>query len=169
MGLLAAASPAKLTIETIVGGIDRTALTADRDVTIKGERPEGIVVETPRYRAYTEFLQRVAAAGGSIREIAGNDRIFVTVVSDAARRNPASAALFEGKARFLFSVPCRRRGTGAARTGVACRGPRRLHPRRAGARPDVRACLRLLKRGPRQPSSGPLRSRWRPGSAASRS
>ncbi len=105
MGLLAAASPAKLSIETIVGGIDRAALAADRDVTIKGERPEGIVVETPRYRAYTAFLQRVAAAGGGIREIAGNDRIFVTVISDGNRRNATPGALFDGRARFLFSVP----------------------------------------------------------------
>ncbi len=105
MGLLAAASPAKLSIETIVSGIDRATLAADKDVTIKGERPEGIVVETPRYRAYTDFLQRVAAAGGSIREIAGNDRIFVTVVSDGQRRAASSSAVFDGKARFLFSVP----------------------------------------------------------------
>ncbi len=104
MGLLAAASPAKLTIETIVGGMDRAALAAVRDVTIKAERPEGIVVETPRYRAYTEFLERIAAAGGTVREIAGNDRIFVTVISDRARR-PAPGAMFDGKARTLFSVP----------------------------------------------------------------
>ncbi len=103
MGLLAAASPAKLTIETIVSGMDRAVLAADRDVTIKGERPEGIVVETPRYRAYTAFLERVAAAGGTIREIAGNDRIFVTVISDRARR-PVQGATFDGKARVLFSV-----------------------------------------------------------------
>jgi hypothetical protein len=104
MGNLAAASPARLTLQTIVVGMDRAALAADPDVTIKGERPEGIIVETPRYRAYTEFLQRVAAAGGSIREIAGNDRIFVTVVSDGARR-AAPGATGAGQARFLFSVP----------------------------------------------------------------
>ena len=103
MGLLAAASPARLSIDTIISGIDRATLAADKDVIIKGERPEGLIAETPRYRAYTEFMQRVAAAGGTVREIAGNDRIFVTVVSDGARRTPD--AMFDGKARFLFSVP----------------------------------------------------------------
>ncbi len=95
MGLLAGAAPAKLTIETIVGGIDRAALAADRDVIVKGERAEGIVVETPRYRAYTEFLKRIAAAGGSVREIAGNDRIFVTVIADSGRPLPRPATCWK--------------------------------------------------------------------------
>ncbi len=105
MGLLAGAAPAKLTIETIIGGIDKDALSADRDATIRGERAEGFVVETPRYRAYTEFLKRIAMAGGSIREIAGNDRIFVTAIAAAARPPSRADAIFDGKARVIFTVP----------------------------------------------------------------
>lgn len=82
MGVLAGASPAKLTITTIVTDLPFTTLEMDRDVTIKATVPEGVIVETPRYRAFTAFLQRVAAAGGNIREIAGNDRIFVTLRRD---------------------------------------------------------------------------------------
>ena len=105
MGLLAGASPAKLTIDTLVTGIDRAKLAADKDVTIKTERPEGIVVETPRYRAYTDFLRRVAASGGGIGEIAGNDRIFVTAIGDRRALASVANAIGAGKADLMFAVP----------------------------------------------------------------
>jgi hypothetical protein len=129
MGVLAGAAPAKLTIETVVAGMPFTALEADKAVTIKATIPDGIVVETPRYRAYTEFLQRAAAAGGNIREIAGNDRIFVTVISDGRKDVNSEGFIFRSeipgspgverlaRAALMFKVPLQGR-PGAERLGL---------------------------------------------------
>lgn len=112
IALLGAAAPAKLTIDTVVIGLSRDALAADRDVTVKGEVGGGVWVETPRYRAYTEFLKRVAAAGGSIREIAGNDRIFVTVIGTRPPTGSGFEQLVEaplqaepGRTRYGVMIP----------------------------------------------------------------
>jgi hypothetical protein len=116
MGLLAGAAPAKLTIESIINGLGRQQLETDKVVTVRRSIPEGMVVETPRYRAFTEFLQRLAAADGNVLEIAGNDRIFVTVVGEAKQRDPAglifrspagSASGIDRLARasIMFAVP----------------------------------------------------------------
>jgi hypothetical protein len=129
MGMLAGAAPAKLTIETVVAGMPFTALEADKAVTIKATIPDGIVVETPRYRAYTEFLQRVAAAGGNIREIAGNDSIFVTVIGDGRKNVDLEGFVFRSeipgspgverlaRAALMFRVPLQAK-PGAERFGL---------------------------------------------------
>jgi hypothetical protein len=129
MGVLAGASPAKLTIETVVAGMPFAALEADKAVMIKATIPDGIVVQTPRYRAYTEFLQRVAAAGGNIREIAGNDRIFVTVISDGRKNIDPEGFIFRSeipgspaverlaRAALMFRVPLQAK-PGAERLGL---------------------------------------------------
>ena len=105
MGLLAGASPASLTIDTLVTGLDAAGLAADKDVTVKGETAGGILVQTPRYRAYTEFLRRVASAGGEIAEIAGNDRIFVTAVGNRRALALVANDIGAGKADLMFQVP----------------------------------------------------------------
>jgi hypothetical protein len=109
---LAAAVPAKLTIDTVVTGMTREALAADPAVTIKGDLGGGVWVETPRYGAYTQFLRRVAAAGGTLREIAGNERILVTVIGARAPEGRAfvpvvSAAVQAepGRTRFGVLIP----------------------------------------------------------------
>ncbi len=141
MGLLAAASPAKLSIETIVSGIDRATLAADKDVTIKGERPEGIVVETPRYR-----LHGLPAARGGGRRIDPRDRRQRPHLRDGRQRRPAARRVIFGGVRRQGALPLL--GPGAGRAGarkVGARAPRhgsrRLHPRRARARAHLRACL----------------------------
>jgi hypothetical protein len=129
IGMMAAAAPAKLTIETVVTGLSRQQLEAGKDVTFLREIPEGSVVETPRYRAYTEFLQRVSTAGGNIREIAGNDRIFVTVISDGRKRDNPDGFIFRSeipgslgierlaRAALMFKAPLQAR-PGAERLGL---------------------------------------------------
>ena len=57
--------------------------------TVVDTRPEGVVMEVPRYRALTRMLVGMAAAGGDFVEIAGNDDILVTTLSEA----PAPGAL----------------------------------------------------------------------------
>lgn len=51
------------------------------DVDIIAERPEGLELETPRYRELTHLMARMAAAGVDFVEIAGNDDILLTVTS----------------------------------------------------------------------------------------
>lgn len=71
-----------LRLRSIVIGLDAGGLARIEGVTVIGRRGEGIEIETDRYRAFTRVLERLAAAGASIVEIAGNDGILVTVLSD---------------------------------------------------------------------------------------
>jgi hypothetical protein len=79
IGGAAAAAPAKLVIRTIVTGLDEGTLSQIDDVKIVGVRQHGIEIETPRYDRFTRILADIARRDGSIREIAGNDDIMVTV------------------------------------------------------------------------------------------
>ena len=51
-------------------------------VTVVQRRPEGFEIETPRYRALTTILQHITGEGGQIVEIAGNDDILLTAITD---------------------------------------------------------------------------------------
>lgn len=79
IGQAAAAAPAQLTIRSVISGMDQTALARIRNVTIVGVREEGVEIETPRYDHFTNILAEIAAGGGTVREIAGNDDIMVTL------------------------------------------------------------------------------------------
>lgn len=48
---------------------------------IVGELPQGIVMETPRYRALTRILLDLSLSGHDFVEIAGNDDILISVLS----------------------------------------------------------------------------------------
>ncbi len=53
-------------------------------------RPEGLILETPRYRELTKLMQEMATRGVEFIEIAGNDDIMLTAVADA----PLPGALY---------------------------------------------------------------------------
>ncbi|WP_252946854.1 hypothetical protein [Oceanicola sp. 502str15] len=53
-------------------------------------RPEGLVLETPRYRALTGLMQEMAGRGVDFVEIAGNDNIMLTALAPA----PLDGALY---------------------------------------------------------------------------
>jgi hypothetical protein len=78
-GAVAATEPAVLVIRSVVSGLDRAALGKIADVTIVGARAGGVEIETPRYDRFTRILADIARRGGTVREIAGNDDIMVTV------------------------------------------------------------------------------------------
>jgi len=78
---VAATGGDELTIRSIVAGLDVTSLATIPGVTVIGERPGGIEIETPRYRAFTVIVQAIAAQGGQMIEIAGNDDIMFTALS----------------------------------------------------------------------------------------
>jgi len=94
-GLIAQAveniGPDELTIRSIVTGLTEGQLGGIEGVTVIASRPEGLEIETPRYRAFTNILAALAASGGKIVEVAGNDDILFTATSN----NPtAPGAIF---------------------------------------------------------------------------
>lgn len=91
LGLAAGLAPAKLTIRTVVAWLDDQDTLADPRIRMVERRPDGLaVIETPRYRAFTEVLLGLAERQRGLVEIAGNREIFVTVIAPAG-----SAALVE--------------------------------------------------------------------------
>lgn len=76
---VAATGEAQLVIRSVVSGLDEAALGRIQGVTVIGRRGNGFEIETPRYDLFTRILVEIAKQGGTIREIAGNDEIMVTV------------------------------------------------------------------------------------------
>lgn len=74
-----ASGQAKLTIRTIVTDLTVEELRAIDGVTVIRATPEGTEIDTPRYAAFTDILRQIAAKGGRITEIAGNDEIMLTI------------------------------------------------------------------------------------------
>ena len=72
-----------LTLRMIVTGISEAALQGMGTVEVIGPVDGGIEIETPRYRALTHILQEMAGAGADFVEIAGNDQIMFTALSQA--------------------------------------------------------------------------------------
>jgi hypothetical protein len=79
IGGAAAADPAKLTIRSVIAGVDPADLSRMNGVTVIGTSGDAVEVETARYDLFTRFLMDIAGRGGEIREIAGNDDIMVTL------------------------------------------------------------------------------------------
>lgn len=71
-----------LTLRMILTGVSPDYLATIPEVQLITQRPEGIEIETPRYRALTHLLARFAADGAEFVEIAGNDDIMFTALSD---------------------------------------------------------------------------------------
>ena len=85
-GVIAAAVAAtgedQLRLRAVVSGVSSDVLTALPEVQVIETLPEGVVIEAPRYRAFTRLAEEIAAAGGEFVEIAGNDDILFTMISD---------------------------------------------------------------------------------------
>ncbi|RVT82121.1 hypothetical protein DXV76_16725 [Rhodobacteraceae bacterium CCMM004] len=94
------------TLRSVVTGIAPDRLAAIAGVTVIAPLGGGTEIETPRYAAYTDILRALAAADAHMIEIAGNDEILFTAVSET----PAEGALFAfrrqgyGDVRSLFVV-----------------------------------------------------------------
>lgn len=72
----------ELTLRMIVTGANTQHLSGYEGVRVVKERPDGVEIETPRYRALTHLLQTMATDGVNLVEIAGNDDILFTALSD---------------------------------------------------------------------------------------
>jgi len=73
--------PDALKLRLVVRDINVMDLGAFEEIEVIQRRPEGIEIETPRYRALTVLLERLAMAGATFVEIAGNDDILFTALS----------------------------------------------------------------------------------------
>lgn len=71
-----------LTMRSVVAGLAPEALGAVEGVTVVAERPEGVEIETPRYRAFTDLARVLAGQGATFVEIAGNDDVMLTALTD---------------------------------------------------------------------------------------
>ena len=80
-GAVARVGEDDLTLRMIVQDVLPVRLNAITDVTIIATHPEGLEIETPRYRALTHILNNLAAENANFVEIAGNDDILFTAIS----------------------------------------------------------------------------------------
>jgi hypothetical protein len=95
-GAVAATAPAQLVIRSVISGLDATVLERMADVKVIGRRGDGVEIETPRYDLFTRILADIARQGGTIREIAGNDEIMVSMTARqgaAAQVSPGTVIL----------------------------------------------------------------------------
>lgn len=79
---VAAVGADQLRLRAVVAGMDAGALAALPEVQVIATLPEGVAIEAPRYRAFTRLAGQIAASGGDFVEIAGNDDILFTMVTD---------------------------------------------------------------------------------------
>jgi hypothetical protein len=98
----AALAPAQLTIRSVVAGLD------DRDTTgeiklIERRADGSSIIETPRYRAFTTIILKLVGREKTLIEIAGNDEVLVTILSERDI-DPLSP-----NAQRLFQVPLQAR------------------------------------------------------------
>ena len=77
------------TLRMLVIGASPGTLASLKGVTIVGETQNGIEIETPRYRELTQLMQEMAKSGINFVEIAGNDDIMFTILSDTAEHPKA--------------------------------------------------------------------------------
>ncbi len=95
-------------LRSIVAGLSPEALASVPGVAVIAVRPEGVEIETDRYRAFTDILQDLASRGADLVEIAGNDDILVTVLSAEPARADALASMprqGRGDYRHLILIP----------------------------------------------------------------
>jgi hypothetical protein len=79
---VAQVGPDQLRLRMIVSGGSASDLDAIDGIAVIATRPEGIEIETPRYRELTHLLVHLAEQGWDFVEIAGNDDILFTALSE---------------------------------------------------------------------------------------
>lgn len=108
IGLAAGISPAPLTLRSVIGPLDAAAIAREPRITLIDRLPDGrAVIETPRYRQFTEILSGLAEQPRRLSEIAGNREIFVTALGEAANTRvpkgarPVTEAVLQGRAGMV--------------------------------------------------------------------
>lgn len=107
-GAVAATGQDDLTLQMVVEGLTPEQLAATPGVTVLRPVGAGYEVETPRYRELTGILADWAGQGARFVDMAGNDRILFTAISDRPQEEGAMLDLPRqgyGDTRHLFLVP----------------------------------------------------------------
>jgi hypothetical protein len=117
IGLLAGLSPAELRITSVVMNLDASDIAAEPRIALVRKNGNQSVIETPRYQAFTEILQKLAERDRDVSEIAGNRAILVTALSPQC--TPFALEGF----KTLFTVPIQAR-PGWCRYALDVRVPR---------------------------------------------
>ena len=108
-GSATALGAADLEIHTVIAGLEKGDVARDPRITIVRDLGAGrTLIRTPRYQAYTDLLVELARRGRDIVEIAGNRKIFVTVLAPRAPL-PALPGMTELFELAIQSKPDRRR------------------------------------------------------------
>jgi hypothetical protein len=87
-----ATGKADLTIRSVVTDIKVSQLNDIEGVDVILSTDAGIQIETPRYRAFTNIVKEISDLGGSVVEIAGNDDVLISVLSDNKKSRAAMAS-----------------------------------------------------------------------------
>ena len=104
IALLAGLSPAELRNRSVVRSVDLAVTTADPRVTlVRRLTAQDAIIETPRYRAFTDIVVALARRGDDMVEIAGNTNVLVTVLAPAAYR------MTQQGVHELFAIPLQSR------------------------------------------------------------
>ena len=95
----------ELRMRSFVSGLSELELSNIEGVDVIGARDGNVEIETPRYRRFTRIVEEVSSLNGNFVEIAGNDDILFTALSDEAA-NPEALCSFPrqvyGDYRHLF-------------------------------------------------------------------
>lgn len=90
-GAVAATGAAAPTIRSVVSGLPAARLAAMADVRVVSDDAGGVLIETPRYARFTQLLAEIAEAGGTIEDIAGNERVMVSLTTRPGAAPPPRA------------------------------------------------------------------------------
>jgi hypothetical protein len=98
----------KLRLRSVIAGLDVDTLSNIEGVTVIEIIPGGVVIETDRYRAFTRIAQQLATIGADFVEIAGNNEILFTAISNTSMQTDAIHASLRqgyGDYRHLILLP----------------------------------------------------------------
>lgn len=70
-----------LEINSVVNGVSESFISSLPDVKIVGKLGDSLIIETPRYRAFTLVAEKIIQMGGGFLEVGGNNDIMLTAIS----------------------------------------------------------------------------------------
>jgi len=111
-GWLSSTAPEDLRIRSVVRGLPPKAGGLDKQISMLRTLPDGrVVIETPRYRAFTGIVRGLLEGGHELTEIAGNERVLITVLVPEGKFADSPVAV------QLFAMPVQSRA-GWRRVGL---------------------------------------------------
>ncbi|MCB1482832.1 MAG: hypothetical protein KDJ55_12905 [Rhodobiaceae bacterium] len=79
---------AQLRIRSVVSGLSPAQLAAIAGVDVISADGDRVIIETPRYGAFTKIVRDITGAGGNLAEIAGNGEVMISAIQEKGRGSP---------------------------------------------------------------------------------